>query len=54
MPAKTPRQRRAAAAELARRRSGAKPSKSRPFGTASVAELRKFASKTHHNKKHKR
>lgn len=45
MPSKTPRQRRAAGAELGRRRAGVKPSKSRPFGTAKVKDLRDFARK---------
>ena len=45
MPAKSEKQRRAAGAELARRRKGAKKSKGRAFGTASTAELRRMASK---------
>lgn len=45
MPAKSEAQRRAAGAELSRRRKGLKKSKSRPFGTASIKELEEFASK---------
>ena len=45
MPAKTPRQRRAAGAELGRRRAGAGKSKTRPFGTAKTEDLRDFARK---------
>tara|TARA_R100001530_G_scaffold95923_1_gene66729 strand:- start:2082 stop:2243 length:162 start_codon:yes stop_codon:yes gene_type:complete len=45
MPAKSPAQRKAAGAELGRRRRGLKKSKGRSFGTASIKELRKFARK---------
>jgi len=45
MPAKSEKQRKAAGAELGRRRSGAKKSKKRPFGTAKTKDLRDFARK---------
>ncbi len=45
MPAKTPKQRRAAGAELGRRRKGQRGGKKRPFGTASTATVKKFARK---------
>lgn len=45
MPAKSETQRRAAGAELGRRRKGAKKSKRRAFGTASQKALRDFARK---------
>ena len=45
MPAKTEKQRKAAGAELGRRRKGAKPSKKRPFGTAKTKDLKDFARK---------
>jgi len=45
MPAKSEAQRRAAGAELGRRRSGKKKSKKRAFGTASTKALRDFAKK---------
>lgn len=43
MPARSEKQRRAAAAELERRKKGAKKSKGRPFGTASLKDLKDFA-----------
>jgi len=47
MPAKSQSQRRAAGAELARRRKGVKKQKkaTRPFGSASIAKLKEFAGK---------
>lgn len=47
MPAKSEDQRKVAAAELARRRKGAKKQKdaSRPFGSASMKDLRDFVAK---------
>lgn len=47
MPAKTPKQRRTAGAELGRRERGAKRQKkaTRPFGSASLKTVRKFSKK---------
>ena len=45
MPAKSEKQRRAAGAELARRRRGVKSGEKRPFGTISTSDLRHFAKK---------
>ena len=45
MPGKTPKQRKAAGAELSRRRAGVGKSKARPFGTAKIEDLRDFARK---------
>ena len=45
MPAETEKQRRAAGAELGRRRRGVKGGKKRAFGTASTKQVRDFAKK---------
>ena len=47
MPAKSSKQRRAAGAELGRRKKGAKRQKkaTRPFGSASTAVVKKYARK---------
>jgi hypothetical protein len=56
MPAKSQSQRRAAGAELARRKKGIKKQKkaTRPFGTASIAKLKEFASKVISTRKRKK
>jgi len=45
MPAVSDKQRKAAGAELGRRRRGFKKNKKRAFGTASIKQLRDFARK---------
>ena len=45
MPAKTAKQRRAAGAELGRRRKGTSGGKKRAFGTATTKQVRDFAKK---------
>ena len=45
MPGKTAKQRRAAGAELGRRRRGVKGGKKRAFGTATTRQVRDFARK---------
>jgi hypothetical protein len=45
VPPKTEKQRRAAGAELGRRRRGVSGGKGRAFGTASVSDVRDFAKK---------
>lgn len=47
MPAKTEKQRKAAGAELGRRKSGAKPQSkaTRPFGSATTKQVKDYARK---------
>lgn len=51
MPSVSEKQKKAAGAELGRRKEGAGKSKSRPFGTAKTKDLKDFASKPVKKKK---
>lgn len=53
MPAKTPRQRKAAGAELGRRRSGKASPRAAPFASAKTSDIRHFAKKPNRGKKGK-